>query len=89
MLPIQPVVRCRVRLWTGLFVRLFFVFVFFFHQNWSPEEKNRFLLVENLRPFVSPWRPLQGVCPAPGSFENCRKLELQISFHPMFGTLKF
>ena len=25
-------------------------------------------LVENLRPFVSPWRPLQGVCPAPRSF---------------------
>ena len=47
-----------------LFVCLFL----FLHQNWSPEEKNRVLVVGNLRPFVSPWRPLQGVCPAPGSF---------------------
>ena len=54
-------------LFVCLFVCLFFV-LFFFIKIGPLWKKNRVLLVENLRPFVSPRRPMQGVCPAPGSF---------------------
>ena len=83
-------------------VCLFVCFLFlFFHQNWSPEEKEQ----------SSTCREPKAVCLALEAFARLssarviwyldnqnvesallnasRKLELQIYFHPMFGTLKF
>ena len=50
------------------FACLFVCFSCFFIRIGPLRKKNRVLLVENLRSFVSPWRPFQGDCPAPASF---------------------
>ena len=85
MLPIQLVVRLSSSPLD------WFVCFFFFIRIGPLRKKNRIPLVENLRPFVSPWRPLQGVCPTQGSFaiqttrtlsllclNGSRKLDLQV-----------
>ena len=99
MLPIEPVVRLSsppLDWFVCLFVRLFFP------QNWSPEEKEQssicrepkavYLALEAFSRCLSSSRVIwyldnQNVESA--LLNGSRKLELQISFHPMFGTLKF
>ena len=84
MLPLLPACcGSFVESASGLACLFVCLFVCFFHQNWSPEEvkKDKVLLVENLTPFVSPWRPLQGVCLTQGSFgiQTTRTLSLLFS----------
>lgn len=55
MLPIQPVARLSSPTPKCFFMRIGLL-----------RKKCRTLIEENLRPFVSPWRPLQGVCPTQG-----------------------
>ena len=87
--------------WFCLFVCLFVCLFLFLYQNWSPEEKEQSstcrepkavcLALEALARCLSSARVIwyldnQNVESA--LLNGSRKLELQISFHPMFGTLR-